>query len=214
MVLAGAGAIPLLARSGEAGLDHLYREKPDLILLDLRMPDMDGWQTLAKIHAASTVPVIVLTAQGSDHHVVRGLEAGAVDYVVKPFSHEVLIARIRSALRRTTSPDLHGTTTPLDDGYLCIDPHNYTISVANAPVTLTAKEWKLLHYFLRVPDQLVTFDQILENVWGWEYSGSTQYVHVLVSRLRSKIEADSRQPRYLFTERGVGYRFAPPAASK
>ena len=214
IILTRAGADVRLANSSEAGLRQLSQVQFDLVLLDLCMPVTDGWQTLSTIHSVCDVPVILLTAESRNRQVVRGLEAGAVDYILKPFNHEIFIARIRNALRNTTAPSQLNAIKQYDDGYLRVDLHNHTLSVANRPITLTAKEWKLLVYFFQSSSRLLTFDQLLENVWGWEYSGSTQYVHVLVSRLRRKIEQNPKRPAYLFTERGVGYRFSLPGSPR
>ncbi|MCB9077441.1 MAG: response regulator transcription factor [Anaerolineaceae bacterium] len=195
------------AATGSEGLRMFYEQRPDLIILDIMMPEMDGWTVCTQIRQLSNVPIIVLTSLGSEQDIVRGLECGAVDYVVKPFSPRVLVARARANLRQVFQAAIPPKTTIFSDGYLTIDLVKRRVLVKNEPVKLSATEYRLLAYLVQNANQVLTTEQILENVWGLEYRESSDYVHVYISHLRRKIEADPKQPRYILTEYGIGYYF-------
>lgn len=197
----------ITAANGQEALRQFYDQRPDLVILDVMMSKMDGWETCRSIRQLSNVPIIMLTAQGSDADIMRGLDLGADDYVVKPFSLNVLLARVRAALRRATLPASEEEAIAYHDDYLTIDLDKRRVLVNAQPIKLTATEFKLLAYLVRNAGRVLTFTQILENVWGWEYRDSIDYVHVYTSHLRQKLEPEPRNPRYLITEHGVGYVF-------
>jgi len=205
--LAQAGATVDIALSAEEGL-RLFRDRNhDLLLLDLMMPGIDGWQACKALRELSNVPIIMLTALGDDAEVARGLEAGADDYVVKPFSRQVLLARARAVLRRVElSPDRWGSLTYQDE-HLGFDPAKRQVSVQGEPVRLTSTEYYLLECLVCNADHVLAPRQILECVWGPEYVDSPEYVHVYIHRLRQKLEPDPQNPRYLLNIPGAGYLF-------
>lgn len=206
------GAQVFTAENGQEGLRQFYASQPDLVLLDVMMPHMTGWEVGRQIRQLSDVPIIMLTSLGKEEDIVRGLDYGAVDYVTKPFSTKILAARIRAALRQTnnepTAPKEKGIV--FSDGRLAIDLVKHLVTLHDAPLKLTKTEYRLLAYLVENAGRVLTFQQILENVWGWDYQDSIQYVHVYVSRLRQKIEPDPQTPQYLLTEYGTGYRFTKP----
>lgn len=202
-----AGAKVVTAASSHEGLRLLYAEQPDLILLDIVMPDEQGWETCRQIRRLSDVPVVMLTALRQDQDIVRGLECGADDFVSKPFSSEVLLARARAVLRRAEPAHAPESSAVYQDGFLTIDLERRLVSLKGEIVKLTPTEFRLLAYLFKNAGRVLTFKQILENVWGWEYQDSIDYVHVYISHLRQKLEEDPKNSRYLQTEHGVGYRF-------
>jgi DNA-binding response OmpR family regulator len=197
----------LEAADGKQALQLLFQHKPDLILLDLNMPVMDGWETLRRIRELTTAPVILLTAHGEDHFVVRGLDGGAQDYIVKPFSPLQLVARVRATLRdRAAAPPATGEELlSFDEGRLAIDVGRRMAIVRGQEVELSATEYKILHLLAQHAPRILSQDQILENVWGPEYRGEPGYVKTYAGMLRKKIEADPAQPQYLLSRRGLGY---------
>lgn len=201
------GAHAYTAPDGEQGLDQFSKIHPDLVILDLMMPGIDGFEVCRRIRLINNTPIIMLTALDAPEEMVQGLDSGADDFVPKPFKVEVLLARARAVLRRA-QPDLDGSEEPLyHDEYLKIDMVAYKIWVNGEPIKLTPTEFKLLVYLIENRGSVCTFEQILVNVWGWEYSGTPSYVHVYVSHLRAKLEPDPKQPRYINTEHGIGYYF-------
>lgn len=204
---ARAGATVFTALDGREGLRHFYDHRPDLVILDIRMPDMNGWETCRQIRLLSNVPVIMLTTLNRDEEITKGLDYGADDFVTKPFSREVLMARSRAVLRRAEQADEIDFQLSYSDEYLAIDLQKRRVVVQGKPVRLTATEFRLLSYFMQNAGQPLTYETILHKVWGQEYQDSIDYVHVYLSHLRRKLEEDPRRPRYLLTEHGVGYRF-------
>jgi DNA-binding response OmpR family regulator len=204
---ARAGATVLTAVDGREGLQRFCQERPDLVILDVRMPDIDGWETCRQIRLLSNVPIIMLTTLQREQEIVRGLDYGADDFVSKPFSREVLLARVRALLRRSEPPADLEEQPAYHDGYLSINLINRRVLVRGTPVQLTATEFRLLAVLLQHAGQVLSYRTILDKVWGWEYQESVDYVHVYLSHLRRKLERDPRNPHYLLTERGVGYRF-------
>jgi two-component system KDP operon response regulator KdpE len=203
-----AGAHPLTAANGHDGLRQFYAHQPDLAVVDLMMPGMSGWEVCRNIRQVSETPIIILTALDTDKEVIRGLDFGADDFVTKPISPEVLLARARATLRRAELPSTTQQAASYNDGYLLIDLNARLVYVDGLKVNLSATEYRLLSYLLRYAGRVLTFEQILEKVWGAEYRDNIDYVHVYMSRLRRKLEKDPKQPTYLLTEHGVGYRFA------
>jgi two-component system KDP operon response regulator KdpE len=209
-----AGAIADTALSAEQGL-LLFRERHhDLVVMDLKMPGMDGCQACKAFRQlSSVVPIIMLTAMGSNSEVVRCLDAGADDYLVKPFDRQVLKARARAALRRADlSPKRSGPLAYQDD-HLAFDLARREVSVRGQPVKLTNTEYGVLECLVCNADHLMTVRQILECVWGPQYVDSIAYVHVYVHRLRQKLEPDPEEPRYLLNMPGSGYLFRTEGAS-
>jgi two-component system KDP operon response regulator KdpE len=215
-VFRNSGATVKVANNGIDGVKKFFLEKPDLVITDIMMPEMDGFETCSRIRQVSNVPVIMLTALNSEEEIIRGLESGADDFISKPFSPDVLVARARALLRRLDMPrDSVSHGQYYSDGYLTIDLEKRIVLVDGDSIKLTRTEYNLLAYLLQNAGWVRTFDQILANVWGSEYQGSLDYVHVYISNLRKKIEVDQKKPMYLESEHGVGYRFnkRPPSSS-
>jgi two-component system response regulator MtrA len=203
IVLTGAGIDVDLVSRGDEVLDVFRNNPPDLVLLDVMLPGLDGIEVCRLIRAESMVPIIMLTAKGDTHDVVRGLEAGADDYMVKPFRHpSELIARIRTRLRRT-NVDIAGLLTI---GDLAIDVQAHQILRAGKQISLTRLEFDLLVALAKEPGRVFTRDALLSEVWGYRHSTDTRLVNVHVQRLRSKIEHDPERPEIVVTVRGVGYK--------
>ncbi len=195
------------AYNGTQALDALRQHLPDLILLDVMMPDLDGFEVLKMIREVSAVPVIMLTAKGEENDKVRGLELGADDYVTKPFSPRELVSRIRAVLRRGTSLDEEDSTKIDVDGRLIMDFGRHEVWVDGELVKLRPTEYRLLYHLVKNAGWVLTHDQILTKVWGYEYRDEPHYVRLYINYLRKKIEEDPTDPKYILTERGVGYRF-------
>ncbi len=201
------------ARSGEEALEVLRQEKPDLVLLDLNMPGMGGLEACRTIREHSDVAIIVLTVRDAEKDKVQALDAGADDYVSKPFGAPELLARIRAALRRLpVPPDAQPQLLELDD--LTIDFAARRVVARGKQVRLTPKEFDLLRYLTRNPNQVIPHQKLLQAVWGPDYGGEVQYLRVFVNSLRKKIERSPAKPKYLLTEPWVGYRFVIPSDSK
>jgi DNA-binding response OmpR family regulator len=206
-VFSQTGAQIHTAADGNEGLRQFRNLRPDLVLLDVMMPKLDGWQACARIQDISSVPVIFLSALARPQDIARGLESGAVDYVVKPFSPQVLLARVRAALRRVTAAAPREGPRRYDDGCLVVSFDENRVLLQGKQVLLTSTEYRLLAYLCQNAGRVATYSEILHNVWGWAYRNSVNYVHVYVSHLRQKIEPDPSQPAYIHCERGIGYRF-------
>ena len=205
------GYTVVTAQSGSEALRCLYKERPDLVLLDVLMPGMDGWEVCRRIREMSDIPIVMLTALGQVKDRVRGLDLGADDYLVKPVAVEELRARVRAALRRgRLAAEEEAGPLSFDGGRLVVDLRAGDVRVAGERVALRPLEMRLLMYLARNAGLLLTHDQILEQVWGHEYVGDRASLKLYVWRLRQKIEEDPRRPRCLLTERGMGYRFIRP----
>jgi DNA-binding response OmpR family regulator len=191
------------------GLRKAYSFQPDLVLLDVMMPGMNGWDMLGRLREFSDVPVLMLTAIDGEDAVVQGLDTGADDYITKPFRIQELKARIRAALRRATLPP-SAESLPLcfDGGQLRIDPASHQVTVRGEVVNLTPTEYKLLLYLAYNAGRVLSYNQILDNVWGPGYENSLSNVKVFVRNLRRKIETNPSDPRYILTQRGIGYCLA------
>jgi len=204
-----AGYRCLVAVDGAKGLELARRERPALIILDLMMPGIDGIEICRRIRAESTVPIIMLTARAEEIDRVVGLEVGADDYVTKPFSVRELVARVRAHLRRAAmQPD---STVPGEQpavfGLIRLDPVRREVTKNGALLALKPKEYELLQFFTRNPGRVFSRDQLLEQVWGYDFAGNSRTVDVHIHWLRDKIEIDPSHPRYLRTSRGAGYMF-------
>ena len=203
IVLTGAGIDVDLVSRGDEALEAFRNNPPDLVLLDVMLPGLDGIEVCKQIRAESMVPIVMLSAKGDTHDVVRGLEAGADDYMVKPFRHQTeLVARIRTRLRRTNT-DVAGLLTISD---LIIDVNAHEVTRAGKVITLTRLEFDLLVALAREPGRVFSRDALLSEVWGYRHSTDTRLVNVHVQRLRAKIEHDSEHPDIVITVRGVGYK--------
>lgn len=194
------------ASDGEAGIELFSDWKPDLVITDLQMPNVDGLQLCRRLREFSEVPIIVLSVKDDEKTIVEALDAGADDYVTKPFGTNELLARVRAALRRLPAEK---TTTVLETGDFSIDFSAHKVSVRGAEIHLTPKEFDLLAYLLKNPDKVLTHQILLGKVWGEYYNESPEALRVLVGSLRKKIEKDYSKPRYLLTEPWIGYRFIP-----
>ena len=195
------------AFNGKQAIQRLRDVNPDLLLLDVMMPDLDGFDVLEMIREISTVPVIMLTAKGEEDDRVRGLELGADDYVSKPFSPRELVSRVKAVLRRTeaASGSMHGLLE-IDDR-LKIDFDRREIWLEGKLVKLRPTEYRLLYHLVQNAGWVVSHDQLLQKVWGYEYRDEPHYVRLYINYLRQKLEKEPASPRYILTERGVGYRF-------
>ncbi len=192
----------LIAADGRSALQALREDRPDLVVLDLGLPDLDGMEVLRQLRAWSTTPVVVLSARAESEEKVQALDLGADDYVTKPFGMEELLARIRAAARRA------GSDLPvLEAGDLVIDLPARRVTKAGEVVRLTPTEWGLLEMLVRTPGRLVSQQDLLHEVWGPTYGRETNYLRVYVGGLRKKLEDDPSAPRHLITEPGMGYRF-------
>lgn len=195
------------ASNGLEAVRVLVKEMPDLVLLDIMMPGIDGFETLRRIREVSQVPVIFLSVKGEEGDRVRGLDLGADDYITKPFSPRELVSRIRAVLRRTEGRPDSGRNEVVVDEDLRIDFDQRKVVVRGNEVRLRPTEYRLLHQFVSNPGKLLTYETLLSRVWGPEYRDEDHYVRLYVTYLRQKIEKDPKNPRYILSERGLGYRF-------
>lgn len=209
--LRAQGYRTLLATSGEEGQRLLAEEGAELVILDLGLPDQDGRDVLKAIRLWSDVTVIVLTVRADEHQKVALLDAGANDYVTKPFGIEELMARIRAFLRRRAQPE--GALLPVyDDGHLRIDLIRHAVFLNSEAVALTPKEFALLAFLARQPGNIITQTQLLREIWGPTHQDDAHYLRILVNKLRGKLCDNASAPRYIVTEPGVGLRFVPQSA--
>jgi two-component system KDP operon response regulator KdpE len=195
------------ADNGETALDLIEQERPDVVLLDIAMPRMDGFETLREIRAFSDVPVIMLTARDDVIDKVKGLELGADDYVTKPFDHLELLARVKALLRRLDMPQPVSRAPSFQAGELTIDFASREVRLGGELVPLTATEYKVLYHLVRNAGRVLPHETLLAKVWGREYVDEIDYLRVYIRRLRQKLERDPEHPRHILTERGLGYRF-------
>ena len=194
----------LTANNGETALNVLDEETPDLILLDIMMPGMDGYTVCQRIREFSQIPIIMVTAKGNDEEKVQGLDAGADDYVTKPFSSKELTARVRAVLRRTTLWD-ERPEPAFCSNELVIDFTRHQVTLSSQEVNLTSTEYRVLSYLARNADRVLTPNQLLEKVWGEEYIGESHLLQVNIARLRQKLKDDAKEPKYILTRPGIGY---------
>ncbi|MBA7635373.1 Transcriptional regulatory protein WalR [subsurface metagenome] len=209
-VLTGKGYEVLKASNGQEGLRVMFDQRPDLVLLDVVMPGLDGWQTCSRIREVSDVPIIMITGrQKSEEDIARGLDYGADEYLIKPVGNKELVARVRAALRRAElppSPDKRKEITYSDD-FLTVNVTERKVMVEGKRIKLTPREFRLFAFLVENASRVLSHKQLLEKVWGWEYTNDVDYVRIYISHLRQKIEPDPTNPRYIMTEPGVGYYF-------
>jgi len=209
-VLRGNGYGVISVGSGEEAIRLVYESKPDIVLLDVLMSGIDGWQTCRCIREYSDVPVIMLTGKrNAEADIVRGLECGADEYLSKPVGNRELLARVKAVLRRTDkfSPQNGGKKVSFSDDYLKVDVAERKVTVKGQKLKLTPREFRLLALLVENTGHIISHQQVLENVWGWEYIDDVDYVRIYISHLRQKIEDDPSRPKYILTEAGVGYYF-------
>ncbi len=198
------------AGTGEAALDIVERRKPDIVLLDVGLPDQDGFAVLREIRAFSDVPVVMLTARDDAMDKVKGLELGADDYVTKPFNHLELMARVRAVLRRLDMPAPASRAPSFRSGDLEVDFARQEVRLRGERIVLTPTEYKLLYHLVRNVGHVLQHGTLLAKVWGREYVDEVDYIRVYIRRLREKLGDDPEHPRYIQTERRLGYRFLAP----
>lgn len=201
-----------VAFDGEEALEKVESEKPDLIILDLMLPKIDGLEVAKRVRAKHNTPIIMVTAKDSELDKVLGLELGADDYVTKPFSNRELVARVKANLRRQAAavPAEEDHNTDIQVGDLTIHPEAYTVTKRGENINLTHREFELLHYLAEHIGQVINREHLLQTVWGYDYFGDVRTVDVTVRRLREKIEDNPGHPQWLVTRRGVGYYLANP----
>jgi two-component system KDP operon response regulator KdpE len=211
-ILTASGYEVVVAASGLEGVELAHQQQPDLILLDLSMPGMDGMAVCRELRQWSEAPIIVVSARGEERYKVHALDLGADDYLTKPFGYDELLARVRVCLRRSAGRQSEGKPEDAlrlgsDDGYLVMDLASHRVQAGTRQVRLTPKEFELLHQLLAAPGRVLTHGALLKTIWGPTYEGEAEYLRVFVRQLRRKIEQDPSHPRYLLTEPGVGYVF-------
>jgi two-component system KDP operon response regulator KdpE len=204
--LENKGYVVLTASSGEEALEALPRRKPDVVIVDLVLPSMDGIELTRRIREQSPVPIIVLSAIGDEQKKVEALESGADDYVTKPFGMEELSARVKSALRRTIM--LSGTEPVFRSAGLSVNFERREVRLHDEPVKLTPTEYDLLKYMIQYSGKVLTHRTLLTAIWGEAYADQAQYLRVFIGQLRKKLERNTARPQYILTDPGVGYRFA------
>jgi DNA-binding response OmpR family regulator len=208
MILRGKSYDISTANNGEVGLEKYHDFQPQLILLDIMMPNMDGWETCRHLREISSVPIIMLTALGKKDDIVRGLLMGADDYVVKPFHPDELRARVEAVLRRSRSPQSSANgLICFNGGKLVIDEPNRQLYLENQPIELTPTEFNLLFFMAKHPGRILATNTIFDQVWPYDSEAGPEIVKWYIWRIRNKIEEKTNQPEYIITERGIGYRF-------
>ncbi|MBP7999089.1 MAG: response regulator transcription factor [Chloroflexi bacterium] len=195
------------ARNGLLALEQVRQYLPDLIIMDVMMPEMDGFETLRLLREISTVPVILLTVKSDEEDRIHGLELGADDYVTKPFSPRELNSRVNAVLRRAEWPSIQPRTVLRIDDRLSVDFNRHQVIVNGERIDLRPTEYRLLSHLIQNAGWVVPHDTLLAKVWGYEYRDETHYLRLYINYLRKKIEEDPADPKYILTERGVGYRF-------
>lgn len=205
--LKNAGFQPMAAYDGRTGLSMAREHKPDLIILDLMLPELDGFDVVRELRKVSNIPVLMLTARSEEFDRVLALELGADDYLVKPFSTRELIARVKAILRRTYSEVTQAETTEIKSGPITIDIEKHQVFVRENEIQLTTKEYDLLKLLMSNKGRVFSREKLLEQLWDYDYYGDTRTIDVHMRHLREKIEKDSANPQYIKTVRGVGYKF-------
>jgi len=197
----------ITASNGVQALDRVRTDLPDLVLLDVMMPDMDGFETLRLLREISDAPVMMLTVRSEESDIVQGLKNGADDYLTKPFGMQELVQRVHALMRRTRFTQAHIPTVVKVDDYLSVNYESREVSVGGKPIKLRPTEFRLLYHLIENAGWIIPHETLLSKVWGYEYRDEVHYLRLYITYLRKKIEPDPANPRYILTERGVGYRF-------
>jgi two-component system KDP operon response regulator KdpE len=208
-----SGTTVVSANNGSKGVGLVETETPDVVILDVGLPDMDGYQVLKEIRRFSDVPILMLTVRGEDTDVAKGLELGADDYITKPFSHIELIARVQAVLRRSQGIAVSDEEHIFSSGGLSVDFNRNEVMIDNAPVKLTSTERKLLYYLIRNEGRILSHDSLLAKVWGDSYGDARDLLRVHIQHLRQKLGDNNESPSIIVTEHGIGYKFVRPANS-
>jgi len=199
------------ADNGQKGIELVENESPDVVILDIGLPDMDGYQVLREIRRFADVPILMLTVRGEDTDVAKGLELGADDYITKPFSHIELIARVQAVLRRAQGLAITDEERPFTSGKLSVDFNRNEVLIDGEPVKLTSTERKLLYYLIRNEGRILSHESLLTKVWGDNYVDARDLLRVHIQHLRQKLEDSTESPNIIVTEHGIGYKFIRPA---
>ena len=210
LYFSGAGYEIISAEDGREGLQKLYDERPSIVILDIALPKMDGWDVCRRIRELSDVPIVMLTARTQEDERVKGLRLGADDYIVKPFSLKELEARLEAVLRRAREARAERAEILFANDELVVDADRLAVTRDGKHVDLTPTELRLLLFLAENTGRVLTHRQILDKIWGAEYAEDVDYVKLFIYRLRRKIEPDPKHPKYILTERGIGYRFVKP----
>lgn len=206
-----SGTTVISAESGNKGVELVEIESPDVVILDIGLPDIDGYQVLREIRHFSDVPVLMLTVRGEDTDIAKGLELGADDYITKPFSHIELIARVQAVLRRAQGLSISDEEHPFTSGKLSVDFNRNEVLLDGKPVRLTSTERKLLYYLIRNEGRILSHDSLLTKIWGDTYADARDLLRVHIQHLRQKLEVNTESPNIIVTEHGIGYKFVRPA---
>ncbi len=207
-----SGTTTVSAPTGNKGVELVESESPDVIILDIGLPDIDGYQVLREIRRFSDVPVIMLTVRGEDTDIAKGLELGADDYITKPFSHIELIARVQAVMRRAQGIAVTDEERPFIAGKLSVDFNRNEVLVNSQPAKLTSTERKLLYYLIRNEGRILSHEALLSKIWGDSYVDARDLLRVHIQHLRQKIEDTTDNPTIIVTEHGIGYKFIRPAS--
>jgi DNA-binding response OmpR family regulator len=206
-----SGTSVISANSGSKGVSLVETESPDVVILDIGLPDMDGYQVLREIRHFSDVPVLMLTVRGEDTDVAKGLELGADDYITKPFSHIELIARVQAVLRRAQGLSVTNEERPFTGGKLSVDFARNEVTLGGKPIKLTSTERKLLYHLIRNEGRILSHESLLAKVWGDTYVDARDLLRVHIQHLRQKLGDDAESPGIIVTEHGIGYKFIRPS---
>jgi two-component system response regulator VicR len=206
-----SGTTVISAADGRKGIDLVETETPDVVILDIGLPDIDGYQVLKEIRRFSDVPVIMLTVRSEDTDVAKGLELGADDYITKPFSHIELIARVQAVLRRSQGLAITDEERPFTSGKLAVDFSRNEVLLQGKPVKLTSTERKLLYHLIRNEGRILSHETLLSKVWGDNYNDARDLLRVHIQHLRQKLGDNTESPNIIVTEHGIGYKFIRPA---
>ena len=208
-----SGAAVLSASSGSKGIELVETGSPDVIILDIGLPDMDGYQVLKEVRRFSDTPVIMLTVRSEDTDIARGLELGADDYITKPFSHIELIARVQAVMRRAQGTGMSDDERPFSSGKLSVDFNRNEVLISGNPVKLTSTERKLLYQLIRNEGRILSHESLLTKVWGDNYVDARDLLRVHIQHLRQKLEDNAESPAIIVTEHGIGYKFIRPSST-
>ncbi len=208
-----SGTTVISAANGQKGIELVENESPDVVILDIGLPDIDGYQVLKEIRRFADVPVLMLTVRGEDTDIAKGLELGADDYITKPFSHIELIARVQAVLRRSQGLAITDEERPFTSGKLSVDFNRNEVLIDGESIKLTSTERKLLYYLIRNEGRILSHESLLTKVWGDTYVDARDLLRVHIQHLRQKLEDSAESPIIIVTEHGIGYKFIRPAGN-